>query len=68
MSENKVKWHPYPQEKPNEKDRYIVALKFGKDLLRSTTDWIPEQNTFLGFGNSVVAWAEVPEPYKKGKQ
>lgn len=67
MSENKVKWHPYPQEKPNEKDTYIVTLKFGKDLLTSITDWIPEQNTFWDFGDSVVAWAELPEPYKENE-
>lgn len=65
MSENKFKWHSYPQEKPNEKDTYIVTLKFGKDLLTSTTDWIPEQNTFWDFGDSVVAWAEMPKPYKE---
>lgn len=68
MSENKVVWHKYPEDKPNEKDTYIVTLKFGKDLLTSTTDWIPEQNTFWDFGDSVVAWAEMPEPYKEVKE
>ena len=65
MSENKVKWHHYKQDKPDEKDTYIVTVKFGKALLVSTTDWIPEQNTFWDYGDRVVAWAELPEPYKE---
>ena len=27
MSENKVKWHPYPQERPVEDDDYLITVK-----------------------------------------
>ena len=27
MSENKVKWHPYPQDRPIEDDDYLITIK-----------------------------------------
>ena len=29
MSENKVKWHPYPKEKPPIEDDYLVTVQVG---------------------------------------
>lgn len=39
MSENKVKWHPYPQERPIEDDEYftINETTTWKELLRDYT-------------------------------
>ena len=65
MSDNKVKWHPYPQEKPEEYDEYLVTVKDEQDLFTFTTYWIPEGNTFIDFSRDIVAWAELPEPYKE---
>ena len=63
MSENKVKWHPYPEDKPKKDNKYLVSVK---RKYRSYTDafyW----DELLDFGESlneiVSAWAEMPEPY-----
>lgn len=61
MSENKVKWHPYPQEKPLKEGRYLVTFKHifrNFVVIRSypNSDWDKEV---------VIAWAELPKPYDK---
>ena len=35
MSENTVKWHPYPQEKPKKDILYIVTVKIRDKTLTS---------------------------------
>lgn len=39
MSENTVKWHPYPKEKPKCADEYLVAINCGYFNTTSTSDW-----------------------------
>ena len=61
MSENKVKWNPYPQEKPLKEGRYLVTFKHifrNFVVIRSypNSDWDKEV---------VIAWAELPKPYDK---
>ena len=72
MSENKVKWHPYPEEKPKNDslNPYLVTWLYdgvcGKE---------PEVDLFYyeddafkwNLENEVIAWAELPEPYKEQK-
>lgn len=60
-----IEWHQYPQEKPEEYDEYLVTVQDGQDLFTFTTYWIPEGNTFMDFSRDIVAWAELPEPYKE---
>lgn len=60
-----IEWHPYPQEKPEEYDEYLVTVKDEQDLFTFTTYWIPEGNTFMDFSRDIVAWAELPEPYRE---
>ena len=60
-----IEWHPYPQEKPEEYDEYLVTVKDEQDLFTFTTYWLPEGNTFIDFSRDIVAWAELPEPYKE---
>ena len=60
-----IEWHPYPQEKPEEYDEYLVTVKDEQDLFTFTTYWLPEGNTFIDFSRYIVAWAELPEPYKE---
>ena len=72
MSENKVIWHKYPEEKPknNSNIPYLVTWLFDAfgtkeptvDMFYYEEDsfkWNPE--------NEVIAWAELPEPYKEEK-
>ena len=37
MSENKVKWHPYPQEIPEKENLYIVSIKDRKKSFTSAS-------------------------------
>ena len=68
MSENKVIWHKYPDEKPkNNCDiPYLVTCLFDgfsrKEFIvdmfyyeEDSFKWNPQ--------NDVIAWAELPEPY-----
>ena len=62
MSENKVKWHPYPQERPIEDNDYLITVKYRRR--RKVMKW----DSFNGYFNvyvDVIAWAEMPEPYKE---
>ena len=65
MSENKVKWHPYPQEIPVEDNDYLITVKYSRRAKKVTT-WDSVNGYFYIEGN-VTAWAELPEPYKEQK-
>ena len=67
MSENTVKWHPYPQDKPNSLARdYLVTDIYKKKRKVSISIWYKSQNKFDKEDIfSVIAWAEMPEPYKE---
>ena len=62
MSENKVKWHPYPQERPVEDDDYLITVKCRRT--RKVTTW-DSVNGYFYIEGDVTAWAELPEPYKE---
>lgn len=59
MSENEVKWHPYPKEKPKREGVYLVTLKDEE----VTSDWF-NSGYFRFYVDDVIAWAELPEPYR----
>lgn len=69
MSENKVKWHPYPQEKPSKKGYYLVSIT---SKIESYRRIYIEEYRIIGnrymfseiFAKDISAWAELPEPYK----
>lgn len=58
MSKNRVKWHPYPKEKPPKEGLYLITLKFG-----NTKDVSMGYLTKDIYSNTLTAWAEIPEPY-----
>lgn len=62
MSKNRVKWHPYPKEKPPKEGLYLITLKFG-----NTKDVSMGYLTKDIYSNTLIAWAEIPEPYKEEK-
>lgn len=72
MSENKVIWHPYPQEKPKKNDSYLITLK-GRNSIPFVCQDIYNDDIkafrFEGYSTfeKVTAWAELPEPYKENK-
>lgn len=58
-NERVVTWHPFPQEKPTQSGYYLVTLNmFGKIFVHVH----PSNGTF---DVPVIAWAELPEPYKE---
>ena len=78
MSENKIKWHPYPKEKPLVKDSnkvedYLVTIRFKKEKFVINASFSPYYKQFYkeymrsDLDKFVTAWAELPEPYKEQK-
>lgn len=69
MSESKADWHKYPNEKPKEVDKYLVTVNCGFFNITSTSNW--ESGHFTDYENepgkigSIIAWVEMPEPYKE---
>ena len=65
MSE--VKWHPYPKDRPVDLLRdYLVTDIYNKKREVSMYFWYNLKNKFLEEDIApVVAWAEMPEPYKE---
>ena len=60
MSESKIIWHPYPHEKPPKDWLYLITLKFG-----NTKEVSMGYLTKGIYSNTLIAWAELPEPYKE---
>ena len=58
MSESKIERHPYPKEKPPKEGLYLITLKFG-----NTKDVSMGYLTKDIYSNTLIAWAEIPEPY-----
>ena len=70
MSENKVIWHPYPKEKPknNSDIPYLVTWLFDSVLGKEPTVdlFYYEDDSFKwNQNNEIIAWAELPDPYKE---
>lgn len=72
MSETKVYWEKYPDEKPKKEGEYIVTVKdYGKKYTTSayfsTLDfsWIDRRIRRELYG--VIAWGELPDPFDEGE-
>ena len=66
MSESKIAWRKYPQEKPTVDDQYIVSIRLGKVSFTATADWKNVKGKFQDvFNKNITAWAEMPKPYKE---
>ena len=67
-----VDWHPYPKEKPKFYEPVLVTLLYHDgsefveiDILHCYQHLkIKEKWGFDGPDRKVIAWAELPEPYK----
>lgn len=55
-----IEWHKYPEEKPPKEGLYLITLKFG-----NTKDVSMGYLTKDIYSNTLIAWAEIPEPYKE---
>ena len=66
MSESKIVWRKYPQEKPTVDDQYIVSIRLGKVSFTATAAWKNVKGKFkVMFNENITAWAEMPKPYKE---
>lgn len=61
MSETKVKWHKYPDEKPSKSGWFLITRRFSnrKDV---AIIYISQK---YDTPCNLVAWAELPKPYKE---
>lgn len=68
MSENSVRWHPYPKEKPPKECYYLVTVRY---ICAFLDEGYVEINIDMYRGYfkkrnwQVIAWAELPKPYKE---
>lgn len=65
-----VEWHPYPQEKPKADGYYNVTLDI---KCTATAHYNPKNDEWRGDifwvrNGCIIAWAELPEPYKEGAE
>lgn len=54
MSESKIVWCKYPQEKPTVDDQYIVSIRLGKVSFTATADWKNVKGKFKGVFNKNI--------------
>lgn len=62
-----VDWHQYPQEKPSKSGDFLVTVKKIEGeivMIRFYTDW---GEKFNFNDKQILAWAELPQPYKLEK-
>jgi len=60
-----VTWQPYPQEKPDKKDRYLIYYKQGGVKKTSIGDYLPIEDKWNWLKNEeVLMWAKYNKPGK----
>lgn len=66
----KVDWHPFPKEKPKKDGEYLVTcVGIGGEFVEKLW-WQKKLKNFyngISFWTNVIAWAELPKPYKQPK-
>ena len=69
MKKVEIEWYKYPEEKSKVADEYLITVSC--DFFNITTSAIWENGRFVDNEeeqneiDSVIAWAEMPEPYKE---
>ena len=67
--EIRLKWHPFPEEKPKKKMNCIVSVTYFEKEFTTTSWWDPKKGGFEDFPkyieDIITAWARMPRPYKK---
>lgn len=67
-----VDWNPFPKEKPTREDAYLTTIIVKGEKYVIKNYWL--SNGGIGrwsewdWDNRVIAWAEMPEPYKAKKR
>ena len=64
-----VHWHSYPNEKPDILIHYLVSAIYNGSIFTTIDMWIPKREWILKVDEvKIIAWAELPEPYKEVKE
>ena len=63
----KTRWHPFPGAKPDKRGRYLVTARcYAGARFTTMKVRVPNIEWFLKEdGLEIIAWAELPEPYKE---
>ena len=60
MKKVEIVWHKYPDEKPPKDALFLITHKFGNKKEVAIAYLTKDTNS-----NNLIAWAELPEPYKE---
>lgn len=58
-----INWIPYKEKAPEEGKRYFVTVKYKGKPIVDIDDYY--SYGFDDWHDAVIAWAELPEPYKE---
>ena len=61
----KAQWMPYPANEPEEGKQYLVTVKYNGNLIVDLDDYY--SYGWDDWNDAVIAWAELPKPYKDGE-
>ncbi len=65
-NEIKLKWRPFPEEKPKRTANCIVSISDSGTEYTASSWWDSREKRFEDFlANIITAWAYMPRPYKK---
>ena len=65
-NEIKLKWRPFPEEKPKRTANCIVSTSDSGTEYTASSWWDSREGRFEDFlPNIITAWAYMPRPYKK---
>ena len=62
MKKVEIVWHKYPNEKPTKDGLFLITHKFGNRKEVAMAYLTKDINS-----NNLIAWAELPKPYKEEK-
>lgn len=62
MKKVEIVWHKYPDEKPTKDGLFLITHKFGNRKEVAMAYLTKDINS-----NNLIAWAELPKPYKEEK-
>ena len=60
MQKTEIEWHKYPNEKPSKDGLFLITYKLGNKKEVAMAYLTKDINS-----NSLIAWADMPKPYKE---
>lgn len=64
MKTTTITWHPYPQEKPTENERYLLTCEYKCCIGVTYGKWWDDEFVDIDEEGKVIAWAELPKAYE----